>query len=150
MRKTDLKIGYVVEFRDGGKAIVGKRNTATNDLCLREYLSISGIFAKCAKFDDYNDNLKFAHDNDGDWDIVKVYDKKEALFIDCEPIWQVHPFESLEKYTPILVKTKHIDTWRIAMFLEVNEQEEVIATEYIGGTGCICTEYKLFNKDKVK
>src|SRR5690606_23857980 len=83
MKKSDLKSGMIVEYRDGIKRLV-----VNNDLIGDGYLSLSY----------YNDDLK--HDEYSDLDIIKVYRYKRVRSFsyllkdnNLELIWERKEYE---------------------------------------------------------
>ena len=66
MKKSDLKSGMIVEFRNGIQDIV-----MLNPECEgRELISLEG---GSLRLDDYNEDLTYRIASNANWDIVKIY-----------------------------------------------------------------------------
>lgn len=73
MRKSDLDNGAIVELRNGEKFILLFNCCNFGD---REDLFISLEDGEYLNFSNYNENLNYCDDDDGDYDIMKVCQNK--------------------------------------------------------------------------
>lgn len=91
MKKSDLKNGMVVEYRDGKKRIIDNNGEL-----------LDKILIPCASISGYKDDL--SHTVHRAMDIAKIYDNVSAMTKnDIKPIWKRVIWEKVEVDSLVLV-----------------------------------------------
>lgn len=128
MKKENLKVGNVIETREGKKYIVGVDHSRENKVA--RYLNDETMQLEYFNHLDemYNDDLKAADDGVTRLDIVKVYNDMRSLVVDdITPIWERSPLDDLKYNSPIWVKGMTSDYYIICLFKGVDSCGRVIA-----------------------
>lgn len=153
MKREDLKVGNVIETREGEKYVIGVDHSRVNKVA--RYLNNEIMTLEYFNHLDemYNNDLKAANDGITKLDIVKVYEDMRSLVVDdITPIWERSPLEDLEFDTPIWVKDYPHDCFVISLFKGIDKDGKVLAWNMEGNDAPFASWnfYKLFSMEDLK
>lgn len=149
MKKSELKIGYVIEIKDGRRLIIGINDTSNCELLAKKYVDELGSF--CTEYSLYNildENLKIKNNKYENYEVVKVWSDKKALFdYSIKPTWERKFLDDLKYNSPIWVRDENTENWQIALFKEEDDETDAVIAGFTkecnGSLFYQCKEFKM-------
>lgn len=118
MRKSELKPGMVVKYRDGELRVLD------NDENLSKFYKEKGRLVKYGKLTNYTEDLK--NPTCKDVDIVAVYQDLRIYYDNkMDPIWEEDLMQHLQMDDLVWIKANKSDDWALRFLYKYNKDVKI-------------------------